>query len=104
MSISKGEDLQLKIGNFFLAAVLSAVPTVMTIGFLGVHGLIVCKNLEKRIDNSNSSEVNVLCEKSNLESSYSYIVWIWLFIMLPTWRWFYIGHYRRVQHERSEAS
>ena len=97
MTISKKDDIKLKLGNFCLAAILSIVPTAMTMGFLGVHGIIVCRSLEERI-----VKVKVLdsCEQANFDVMQKYIIWIWLFITIPTWRWFYIGHYRRLQNKK----
>ena len=96
MSISRDKDLRLKLGNLFLAIVFSVVPTSMTIGFLGVHGYILCRSLENRIEDSKKLGVLELCDQSNIEANYSYILWVWLFTTIPTWRWFYISHYRRV--------
>ena len=97
MSISRDKDLRLKLGNLFLAIVFSVVPTSMTIGFLGVHGYILCRSLENSIEDSKKLGVLELCDQSNIEANYSYIIWIWLFTTIPTWRWFYISHYRRVK-------
>ena len=99
MSISKDIDLRLKIGNLFLAAIFSIVPTSMTIGFLGVHGHLLCRDLDTRLPNLDKIAIRELCNKSNIEANYDYIVWIWLITMIPTWRWFYIGHYRRVKKQ-----
>ena len=96
MSISKSENLKLRLGNLFLAVIFSVVPTAMTIGFLGVHGYLLCRNLEQRFEVSQKVQVNELCLESNQEAYYSYIIWIWMFITIPTWRWFYIWHYKRV--------
>ena len=105
MKISKGLDLRLKLGNLFLASFLSLVPTSMTIGFLGIHGMLLCKDLEKSIIEDRKVETLILqCQESNYRISLNYLVWVWLFVMLPTWRWFYIGHYRRVIKNNSEAS
>ena len=102
MLISKKEDLNLKLGNLLLSAILSAVPTAMTIGFLSVHGTIVCNDLESRLNNPKTELISETCYISNLESSYKYILWIWLFITITTWRWFYIGHARRVRSNRGK--
>ena len=101
MSIPKDLNLRLKLGNLVLAALFSIVPTSMTIGFLGVHGYLLCRNLESRLEQSQKLGVTELCNTSNLDANYEYIVWVWLFTMIPTWRWFYIGHYRRVQKKIS---
>ncbi len=96
MGISKDQDFKLKLGNLFLALLFATVPTAMTIGFLGTHGYILCRDLDKRLEKVEKIPVSELCDRSNLDANYSYIVWIWLFTTIPTWRWFYIGHYRRV--------
>ena len=98
MSVSKDRNLKLKLGNLFLASLFSIVPTAMTIAFLGVHGFLLCKDLESRLESTQKIGVIDLCNKSNIESNTDYILWVWLFTMVPTWRWFYIGHYRRVKN------
>ena len=103
MSISKEQDLKLKIGNFFLASIFALVPTAMTIGFLGVHGYMVCKTLDSRLELGKKVDVTELCNKSNLDTNLDYLIWIWIFTMIPTWRWFYIGHYRRVKKQMSNS-
>ena len=102
MPITKERDLRLKVGNLFLALLFAIVPTSMTIGFLGVHGYILCRNLDSRLEKSIKSTVTELCDKSNIGSNYDYIIWTWLFTTLPTWRWFYISHYRRIKRNSSE--
>ena len=99
MTISRSEDLKLKLGNLFLASMFSIVPTAMTVGFLGVHGYLLCRSLDMRLEKIETVEVKELCMKSNLEANYRYIIWIWIFTMIPTWRWFYIGHYKRVKNQ-----
>ena len=104
MSISKDHDLKLKLGNLFLALLFAIVPTSMTIGFLGVHGHFLCRDLDTRLEKIDKLtlrqlDVKMLCDISNIEASYDYIIWIWLFTTIPTWRWFYIGHYRRVKKQ-----
>ena len=100
MSIPRDLDLRLKCGNLFLAAFVSLVPTAMTIGFLGVHGYILCRTLDRRLDVAQKIQTRELCDESNLSANFDYVVWIWLFILMPTWRWFYIGHLKRVTRER----
>ena len=100
MRITKRDNLRLKLGNLFLAFLLSSVPTGMTIGFLNVHGLIVCNSIKTRIDPENSTSINSLCINSNNQATIAYIIWIWLFITIPTWRWFYVGHLRRVERDK----
>ena len=99
MSIPKDLDHKLKFGNLFLALMFAVVPTAMTIGFLGVHGVLLCRTLETKVAESDKLELNELCLNSNIEANYDYIIWVWLFITIPTWRWFYVGHYRRVQQK-----
>ena len=99
MNIPNDLDLKLKLGNLFLAGLFSLVPTAMTIGFLGVHGHILCRNLDARLEKLDKLVVKELCVESNIEANFDYIIWIWLFTMIPTWRWFYVGHYRRVKKE-----
>ena len=96
MSVSNGLNLRLKLGNLGLAALFALVPTAMTIAFLCVHGYIVCRTLETRLEQSYKLGVTELCNRSNIETNYDYIIWVWLFTMIPTWRWFYISHYNRV--------
>ena len=103
MSISQAQDLRLRFGNLFLAAIVSVVPTLMTISFLGVHGYILCKNLDNRLEAVNKLPVKELCAESNLEANYKYLIWIWMFITIPTWRWFYIGHYKRVKQHKANS-
>ena len=43
MSISRKDDINLKIGNLIIAIWLSTVPTAMTVGLLWAHGLNVCR-------------------------------------------------------------
>ena len=99
MTISKDKDLRLKVGNLFLALLFAIVPTTMTIGFLGVHGYILCRNLDARIENTLQSTVTELCDQSNIDANYDYIIWTWLFTTIPTWRWFYISHYKRLRRK-----
>ncbi len=100
MALSKREDLRLKVGNLMLAVVFSIVPTAMTIAFLSVHGLVLCRDLSQRLDENQRSPVKQLCQKSNFDSNLNYVIWIWLFTMLPTWRWFYVGHYKRLSNTK----
>ena len=105
MDIAKPLDLRLKLGNLCLAAILSLVPTTMTIGFLGIHGMLLCRDLEKSFADVKTLESFQLnCKTSNYKTSLSYLIWVWLFVMIPTWRWFYIGHYRRVVKASSEEN
>ena len=97
MAVSHSQELKLRLGNFFLAAMFSIVPTAMTIGFLGTHGYLLCRRLDQRIELNQPAQLKEICIKSNLDANYSYIIWIWMFITIPTWRWFYIWHYKRVK-------
>ena len=99
MTISKDKDLRLKVGNLVLALLFAIVPTTMTIGFLGVHGYILCQNLDERIEISIKTNVKELCNQSNIDANYDYIIWTWLFTTIPTWRWFYISHYKRLKRK-----
>ena len=96
MIISKTDDLKLKVGNLMLAAIFAIVPTSMTIAFLTVHGHLLCRSLDTRLESVEGQKINPICIQSNYEVNYSYIIWIWMFTTIPTWRWFYIGHYKRV--------
>ena len=103
MVLSRRQDLRLKLGNLSLAIVFSTVPTAMTIAFLTVHGFVLCRHLSDRLDLTHRPLVKELCYKSNFDSNSNYVLWIWLFTMLPTWRWFYVGHYRRVAHKNQNS-
>tara|TARA_B100000029_G_scaffold514402_1_gene617073 strand:- start:1627 stop:1941 length:315 start_codon:yes stop_codon:yes gene_type:complete len=104
MRISQDLDLRLKLGNLVLAAIFSIVPTSMTIGFLAVHGHLLCRSLDSRLEQKERLVVSNLCKQSNIEANYNYILWVWIFTMIPTWRWFYIGHYRRIANTSSKDS
>ncbi len=95
MNLTSDQDRNLKVGNFFLAALFSVVPATMTIAFLWVHGLILCKSIRSEPTSYQSSPAEVICIEENTNLSLQYAVWIWLIILIPTWRWFYIGHYRK---------
>ena len=97
MIISSRQDVKLKIGNLFLASIFAIVPTSMTIAFLTVHGYLLCRSMDTRIEKIEGSRLNEICIQSNYEVNYNYIIWIWLFTTIPTWRWFYIGHYKKIQ-------
>ena len=99
MSISRSDDRRLRLGNLLLAALFSVVPTAMTIGFLGIHGYLLCKNLDERLDMPANLQAKELCLKSNLDVNYSYIIWIWMFITIPTWRWFYYSHHKKLNDD-----
>ena len=91
MNARVSDDLKLKLGNLAIAIVLSTVPTSITIGAFSLHGINVCNSLSNVPQVSEVKELNLVCEKAALETSYSYIIWIGLFITLPTWAWFYIS-------------
>ncbi len=101
MKISKKEDVRLKLGNLALALLLSTVPTAITICGFYIHGANVCSALDKPLQETASLEIRQACNNSSKEFILSYIIWIWLFISLPTWRWFYLGHIRRIEKDRS---
>ncbi len=91
MSISKAEDLKLKIGNLVLAIWLTTVPTAITYGVFGLHGLNICRELNKELSVSTRAEIKDLCQRKTWETTQSYIFLIGFFITLPTWYWFYIN-------------
>ncbi len=95
MPIAKKDDLRLKLGNLFLAACLSIVPTIITLGLFGAHGYILCRKLDVRTNETEISFIEDKCNEASIDSLYSYFIWIWIFITVPTWRWFYLGHVRR---------
>ncbi len=100
MVLTERQDLSLKIGNLFLAIALSIVPTTITLAILGGHGYLLCERLNQKVEqttNTGSIQLSESCMESNLEELIRYVVWIWIFISIPTWRWFYIGHVRRVK-------
>ena len=101
MNISQKTDSRLKLGNFFLASIFAVVPTTMTIAFLTVHGFLLCRTLDNRLEQVEKLEIKEACMQSNYEVNFQYILWIWVFTMIPTWRWFYIGHYKRVKQHGS---
>ena len=96
MSISRKDDLKLKVGNLGLALLLSIVPTSMTLGLLSAHGYVLCKSVDSSLIANGRLSIKDSCLNKNIAVTSKYILFIWLFITLPTWRWFYIGHYRRV--------
>ena len=96
---SKREDFVLKCGNLVLALLLSTVPVGITIAILGAHGTLLCRRLEQRIDQTliKKYDLRERCQSANIDELYKYVLWIWIFITIPTWRWFYVGHVRRVK-------
>ncbi len=97
MKFEKKNDLNLKVGNLALAVILSTVPTVMTILFLNIHGLFICNTLESNLKGKEKLTTIEFCHSANTKLSYSYLVWIWLFISIPTWAWFYLNHQRKLE-------
>ena len=95
MVISRDEDLRLKLGNLLIAILLSTVPTAMTIGAFSLHGKFVCRNLHKKTEPIEQLSISKLCNQAARETSESYILWIGLFITLPTWAWFYLNMKRK---------
>ena len=100
MSISSREYVRLNIGNLALAALLSLVPTAMTLGFLGIHGMILCNSSSELRETNVNKVKNKSCNDVNKNLLTLYFVWIWIFITIPTWRWFYIWHLQKKQHNK----
>lgn len=98
MATVKFDDLGLKLGNLVLAITLSTVPTVMTITFLGSHGFLLCRSLTSQVEKQISPVTKTTCFENNKTLIYRYTLFIWLFISIPTWRWFYINHARRIRN------
>ena len=91
MNKTNKNDLKLKLGNLFLAIWLSTVPTVITYGALGLHGVNICRSLNKNLEIQNKSKIKASCDKASWETTKSYIILIGFFITLPTWFWFYFS-------------
>ncbi len=100
MLLSTKEERNLKFGNLLLAAIFSVVPTAMTITFLLIHGTILCRTIDYSTPAINKSDFLQSCQVSNVDVNKNYIVFIWLIILLPTWRWFYLGHLARVTKDK----
>ncbi len=77
------------LGNLILAIWLATVPTAITYGVFGLHGLNICRELNKEIPVTSKHEVKDLCQRKAWETTQSYIALIGFFITLPTWYWFY---------------
>ncbi len=98
MEISTKLDLKLKIGNLFLALLLSTFPTSITIGILTAHGHLVCRDMFEYSNQKSESILVEGCREANNNLILKYLIFIWLIITIPTWRWFYIGHYQRLKN------
>ena len=97
MDKQKRKDLNLRLGNLFLAIFLATVPTAITYGTLSIHGLNICRNLNSKI--SSSYEIKKICDESAWDTTKSYIFLIGFFITLPTWMWFYLSMKKRINHK-----
>ena len=97
MQISKQLDYQLKLGNLILAIALSTVPTAITIFIFTIYGFNLCNQLVERKYITMDYPVKEVCLQNSLDLSKEYLLLIWLFISLPTWRWFYISHLARIK-------
>ena len=92
MLISKKDDLKLKIGNLVLAIWLATVPTAITYGTLGLHGLNICRNLTaKELSIKKINSIRASCNETAWETTKEYIFLIGFFITIPTWLWFYMS-------------
>tara|TARA_Y100001968_G_scaffold309056_1_gene328495 strand:- start:1726 stop:2022 length:297 start_codon:yes stop_codon:yes gene_type:complete len=80
-----------KFGHLILAIWLATVPTFITYGILGLHGLNICRNIELEIGDEIELIYKNACDKEAWETTKSYIVLIGFFITLPTWMWFYLS-------------
>ena len=85
------KDLNLQLGNLILAIALSTVPTAITYGVLGLHGINVCNSLQSKIEEKSKDDLIPLCKDASWETTKQYILLIGFFITLPTWMWFYIS-------------
>ena len=93
MDIQKRKDLNLRLGNLFLAIFLATVPTAITYGTLSMHGLNICRNLSNKISTPN--KIKETCDEASWDTTRSYIILIGFFITLPTWMWFYLSAKRK---------
>ena len=91
MALPIKSDIRLKLANLALAIWLSTVPTTITFGVFGLHGLQICKNLETSLPSTSKNEIKVLCDQKAWETTRGYIFLIGFFITLPTWYWFYLS-------------
>ena len=74
-----------------MAIWLSTVPTAITYGVFSLHGLNICRELNKATKVIDKYEVKDLCHRTAFETTQSYIFLIGFFITLPTWYWFYLN-------------
>ena len=97
MEITKRLDFRLKLGNFALALILCTVPTAITLATFTLFGIRICNELVERKYVSIDYPVKEVCIQTSIDTSTDYMILIWLFITLPTWRWFYLGHINRLK-------
>ncbi len=95
MKLVENNDFKLKLGNLVLAIWLSTVPTLISFGVFGIHGLNVCNNLVDQLEVVEKERVKPLCDESAWDTTSSYIFLIGFFITLPTWFWFYTSMKRK---------
>lgn len=91
MRTTPKHDLTLKLGNLVLAIWLATVPTAITYGALGLHGLNICSSLESKLSASTELNFKESCHEASWQTTKSYIFLIGFFITLPTWMWFYLS-------------
>ena len=105
MSLSKRDDLNLKLGNLMLAIWLATVPTAITYGALSLHGLNICNSLSTKVEEKLRPDLKISCDQSAWETTRSYIFLIGFFITLPTWLWFYLSVRRKrtIESEKSRG-
>ena len=96
MNLFPKSDISLKIGNLAIAGVLSLVPVTITLAVFYIYGLNICNYLAKSNLLINKNDSILVCNSKIIDLNYRYIIFIWLFITLPTWGWFYLNHARRL--------
>ena len=88
------KELNLRLANLALAIILSTVPTAITFGILGAHGINICRNIPAtdvtKVIKS-QKDLKEVCIKTSWDTTRSYILLIGFFITLPTWYWFYMS-------------
>ncbi len=100
--LSQKETRKLKIANLFLAIWLSTVPTGISYGIFGLHGLNVCRSLVNATEITNKTEIKAICDKSAWNTTKDYIFLIGFFITLPTWFWFYMSMKKKKEGTQSQ--
>tara|TARA_Y100001968_G_C18996336_1_gene543789 strand:+ start:317 stop:643 length:327 start_codon:yes stop_codon:yes gene_type:complete len=105
MKSKRNSDFTLKLGNLFLAGVLSIVPTAITIFIFYLYGINICNNLvsSNLIYNKTTSSDISLCLQEVNDINYKYLLFIWIVITIPTWSWFYLNHSRRKTLARKQS-